>query len=60
MSALRGVVAGVLGLSLMEAVVTSTSGASNTGRLFDLAASFVNRLVDPSVPLIPDLAHTGK
>lgn len=54
MSATRGVVAGVLGLSLFEALVSSQTASKNAGGLFDLAASAINRLVDPSVPLIPD------
>lgn len=61
MSALRGIIAGTIGLSFLEAVVSSQSAAKNTGALFDLAASAMNRLVDPSVPLIPDrrAGHSG-
>lgn len=54
MSALRGVMGGVIGLSLLEALVSSQKSAQNASGLFVLAASAVNRLVDPSVPLIPD------
>lgn len=57
MSALRGVVVGVLSLSALEVAVSNPSAAGNAGRLFTLGASFVNRLVDPTVPLIPDLRH---
>jgi hypothetical protein len=53
-SALRGAVAGVLALSLFEALVSSQSASKNAGGLFELAAKAVNHLVDPSVPLIPD------
>ena len=55
MSALRGLAVGVLGLSALEVVVANRATASNAGRLFTIASSFVHRLVDPSVPLIPDL-----
>lgn len=54
MSALRGALMGALGLTALEAAVSSNRGAKNTGRLFEMAAGFVNRLVDPSVALIPD------
>jgi len=53
-SALRGVVAGVLALSALELVLSSSEAAKNAGGAFELAASAINRLVDPSVPLIPD------
>lgn len=55
MSALRGILAGTLGLSLLEAVVSTEAAAKNTGTLFTLAASVANRLIDPTVPLVPDL-----
>lgn len=54
MSAVRGVVAGVLGLSLLEAAASSSSAANNAGVLFTASAAVIRRLVDPSVPLIPD------
>lgn len=55
MSALRGIVAGAIGLSLLELVVSNPAASTNTGAVFELAASAIRRLVDPSVPLIPDL-----
>lgn len=54
MSALRGVVVGVLGLSAFELLVSSPAAANNAGGIFTLAAGAFRRLVDPSVPLIPD------
>lgn len=54
MSAARGIIAGSLALAALEAAVSNPQSAANTGALFTLAASFVRRLMDPSVPLIPD------
>lgn len=54
MSALRGVIAGGLALTALEALVTSRGAANNAGALFTLTAGAINRLIDPSVPLIPD------
>lgn len=53
MSTLRGIILGTLGLTALEAVVSNPQRAKNAGTLFNLATSAVNRLVDPSVPLIP-------
>jgi hypothetical protein len=53
-SALRGVAAGALGLTALEAFVSSPSAGSNAGTLFTLATGVVRRLFDPTVPLIPD------
>lgn len=55
MSALRGLVAGTLGLSLLEAVVSTSKGPAAVGTFTGLATSAINRLVDPAVPLVPDL-----
>lgn len=54
MSALRGVVVGVLGLSALQVLVSSPAAANNAGGAIQLAAGAFRRLVDPSVPLIPD------
>lgn len=55
MSAVGGIVIGTLALSALEAVVTSKAGTENVSTVVDLATKTINRLVDPSVPLIPDL-----
>jgi hypothetical protein len=54
MGALRGMAAGVLGLSMLEVVVSSNAASNNASGLFTLATGTIRRLVDPSVPLIPD------
>lgn len=59
MSALRGVVAGVLGLTLLDAVVSSESAANNLGTFATLFGGLVNRLVNPAVPLIPNRRTDG-
>lgn len=55
MSAVRGVIVGALGLTALEAVVSSQTGTENVSTLIGLVSSAFRRLVDPSVPLIPDL-----
>lgn len=55
MSALRGMALGAMGLTLLEVLVTSQKATQNFGGVFALIAKGYNRLVDPSVPLIPDL-----
>lgn len=55
MSALRGITAGVLGLSLLEVLVATPAASKNAGSLVTLVTKAMNRLVDPSVALIPDL-----
>lgn len=54
MSALRGLAAGVLGLSALEVFVTSSSAQTSTSALIKIATGTISRLVDPSLPLIPD------
>jgi len=54
-SALRGITAGVLGLSLLEVLVATPAASKNAGSLVTLVTKAMNRLVDPSVALIPDL-----
>lgn len=55
MSALRGLVAGGIALSLFEALVSSQQATDNAGTLVKLGTGFFTRLVDPHVPLIPQL-----
>lgn len=54
MSAASGIIAGTIALSVLELVVSSDTAARNTGALFTVSAGVIRRLVDPSVPLIPD------
>lgn len=58
MSALRGAIAGGLALTFLEVVVATPGAAGRTGTLFTLLAGALRRIVDPTVPLIPD--RTGK
>lgn len=58
MGALRGIAAGTLGLAGLEVLVSSQKAVANAGTLVKLATGFINRMVDPSVPLIPDRRGT--
>lgn len=52
---IRGLIAGVLGLSLLEVVVSNRQGeAGRVGDLIGGAGSLISRWIDPTVPLIPD------
>lgn len=55
MSAVRGIVAGSLGLALLQAFTASPTAAGNVGTLFKLTNSVASRLINPTVPLVPDL-----
>jgi hypothetical protein len=57
-SAARGVLAGTLGLSLLQAFLSSPTASSNAGTLFGVVDGVVKRLMDPAVPLVPDLRPT--
>lgn len=59
MGALRGIAAGTLGLVGLEVLVSSQKAVTNAGTLVKLATGFINRMVDPSVPLIPDRRATA-
>lgn len=58
MSALRGLGVGFLALTLLEAAVTSQKAASNASGLVKAVTGAINRVVDPTVPLIPDRTAT--
>lgn len=63
MSATRGLIAGTLLLTAGEAVLASgdrQAGGGAVGALFTVTASVLNRLMNPAVPLIPDLRTQGK
>jgi hypothetical protein len=57
-SALRGALAGGLGLTALYAVVSTEGAANRTGTFFNLISGAIRRLVDPAVPLIPDRSGT--
>lgn len=59
MGALRGIFAGVLGLALLQAVVSSTTSAGRVGGFMQGIASGVEHALDPNVPLIPDFRTRG-
>lgn len=56
MSGLRGVAAGVLGLSLLQLLVSNPTATANAGTLITLATGAFNRLANPNVPLIANHA----
>ena len=58
MSALRGFVAGALGLTLLEAAVSTQKAASNASGVVSVLTKGIARIVDPTVPLIPDRRST--
>ena len=60
MAALRGAVVGFLGLTLLEAAVSSEAAVNNTNTLVGLATKAIRRWMDPTLPLIPDLRGPGK
>lgn len=58
MSAVRGIITGVVGLSLLEMVVSNQDAAGRVGGLFTTVAAILTHWLDPTVPLIPDLSGT--
>jgi hypothetical protein len=56
---LRTVLAGMLGLGLLEAAVSSTASAGRAGGLLTAVATCINRVLDPTVAAIPDLRKHG-
>lgn len=55
MGALRGLAFGTLGLALLEATVSDPKAAKRVGAVGTLGAKLLDRLVNPSVPLIPEI-----
>lgn len=55
MNGWRGLVGGVVGLALLEVVVSSQQAAGRVGGLFTMAAGLLSRWLDPYTPLVPDL-----
>lgn len=60
MSGIGGFVIGVIGLSALEAVVSSSQATGRVGGAFTSAATVLQHLASPDVPLIPDLRTTSK
>ena len=55
MSGVGGFVGGVIVLSALEAVGSSSQATSRLGGAFTGAANLVRHLASPEVPLVPDL-----
>lgn len=55
MSAVRGAVAGVLGLTMLQAIVSNQQATSNAGGLVTFVTNALARWFNPYTPLIPDL-----
>lgn len=56
MGAARGAALGGLGLTLLYAGLSNKTHAQNVTGFAKFGVAVVNRLIDPTVPLIPDLA----
>lgn len=55
MSALRGIIAGTVGLALLEVVVSNTQAAGRVGDAFTVISDVLAVWLDPYVPLVPNL-----
>lgn len=55
MSAFSGFIGGVVGLSLLELVVSNTAATDRAGGAFVGVANVVRTLASPYVPAVPDL-----
>lgn len=54
---IRGLIAGTMGLALLEAVVSTPQAAGNAGTALGFLAGALARWVDPTIPLVPQLAQ---
>lgn len=59
MSTVRGLVLGVAGLALAEAVVSSQTASNNAGGAVTLISDGLSRWLNPYTPLIPNLAASA-
>jgi hypothetical protein len=59
MSVWRSVFAGMLGLGLLEATVSSTAAANRAGGLITAVAGCIDHVLNPTVAAIPDLRKHG-
>lgn len=57
---MRGFLLGLLGLALLEAFYANPHGPDAVGTGASLVAKSLNHLIDPTVPLIPDLRTRSK
>ena len=53
---MRGLIIGLLALTLLETVLSSPSAPGRVGGLLSGAGGLVQRLADPTIPLIPPKA----
>jgi hypothetical protein len=53
---MRSLFAGILALTLLDAVVSSQESAQRFGGIFTSLANILNWVMDPTVPAIPDLS----
>lgn len=51
------VLAGVFGLAVLEAALSSDKAAGRVGQLLDAVATVISHVLSPTVPAIPDLRH---
>jgi hypothetical protein len=56
---MRGVVAGVLGLALLDAAVSTQGAANRVGGLLGAVAKTIEHILSPTVAAIPDLRTHG-
>lgn len=56
---IRGLIAGIIGLSLLEVVVSNRKGeAGRVGDLIGGVGTIISRWIDPDVPLVPQATGT--
>ncbi len=56
----RGIFSGLLALTFLQAVLSSTKSAERTGGVLDLIGTGVYRFMSPTVAAIPDLRERRK
>lgn len=56
MGAIAGIAGGALGLAIFQQVVSQERGYETYGTLVQLPGEWARKLIDPAVPLIPNLA----
>jgi hypothetical protein len=57
---MRGLIAGVLGLSLLQAVTSSPQATANTTGIISFVSHGLARWLNPTTPLIPNIAGYGQ
>lgn len=55
MSGIRGIAVGVLGLTLLESILSSQQATDNTSGIIGFVSGGLARWLNPYTPLIPDL-----